>query len=566
MQTTPPPRSQSSTPQPGLLRSVLQTLRPSHAHTALTATLLLTAAALGSKVISLVRVKYLAYLLGRSPAADAFASAFQLPDMITYFLIGGATSITFVTMLTRYRETAREAEGEEALSVIFSTMVLVLGAAIVLAELLAPAYVRYAFPGFTADPAKFALCVHLTRIILPGQLFFFTGGIFGAVLLARKQFTLQAFAPLIYNLGMIIGGVLLYSRLGVSSLAWGALGGVILGPFIVNGLGARAVGMRLRFHLDFRNPGLRQWVRTTLPLILGLSLVTVDSWIISYFASRIGGAIFLLTNAKQLFSVPQAIGQAAGAASLPFLASLFGKDGNLPFARSVNESVSRIAAFSLLLSAWMIPMGEPAIDFFFRGGHFSRADARTMALYFAIFSISLPMWSAQAIYARAFYAAGNTLTPMLASTVIVFASLPVYWLLFHTFGAPGLAYASDIGITVQVVAFAALLHRRRMVPVSTPAAGSVSSLSPVSVSVPSAGLDVPELARSLLAALVSGAAVAALRLPLHPQLSRLGELALLSGSALLWLAICFVVLRVTGSALPAQLEARLRRRRTPALA
>ncbi len=524
-------------------------LRPSHAHTAFTATLLLTAAALGSKVISLVRVKYITHLLGKTPAADAFSAMFQLPDTISYFLIGGATSITFVTMLTRYRESGREAEGEEALSVILTTMLLVLGVAVVVAELLAPLYIRTFFPGFTANPVTFALCVHLTRIILPGQLFFFMGGIFGAVLVARKQFTLQAFAPLIYNIGMILGGVLLFWRLGVSSIAWGGLAGVGLGPFAVNALGARATGIRVRLRLDFGNRGLHAWVRSALPLIVGFSLVTVDLWIISYFASKVPGAVALTNYAKQLFGVPQALGQAAGAASLPFLAALFGKEGNGPFGRSVNESVSRIAAVSLLLSAWMIPLAGAAIDFFLRGGLFVRSDARTTALYFSIFSLSLPFWSAQALYARAFYAAGNTLTPMLASSAIVLVSLPIYAGLFYGFGVRGLAYASDIGIAGQAIVFAVMLHRRGMVPLWS-GGGGLDRLG---------HLDWGELLRSLLAAGVSAGALFALRHALPAVLTRVQEFGLLVGSLIVWGGVCYGVLRVSGSALPGQLRRRLRR-------
>ncbi len=536
----PPPSA-----RPPLWQRALRVLRPSHSHSALSATVLLSFVALLSKVISLVRVKYITHVLGRTAAADAFNAMFQLPDTISYFLIGGATSITFVTMLTRYRESGREAEGEEALSVIFSTMMLVLSAAIVAAEVFAPFYVRVAFPGFLKDPGKFALCVRLTRIILPGQVFFFGGGIFAAFLLARKQFTLQAFAPLIYNVGMILGGVALFRWLGVSSIAWGGLAGVILGPFAVNGLAARRAGMRLRLHLDWRSRGLREWVRLTLPLILGFSLVTVDSWIISYFASHIGGAVSLLQYAKQLFSVPQSLGQAAGAASLPFLASLYNRRGPAgvrdpaPFAQSVNESVSRIAAVSLLLSSLMIAMGPPAVDLFFRGGLFRRTDTGEMALYFGIFSISLCFWSAQAIYARAFYATGNTITPMVAATLVTLASLPVYSLLFRLHGAPGLAFASDIGITVQATTFALLLNRSRLVPLL--------------------GLDWKELARSLAAMSVSLAGLLALRRVSPHAGSRLTELALLLVSVAIWIGICWAVLQVTGSALPRQLASRLRR-------
>ena len=71
--------------------------------------------------------------------ADAFNAAFVLPDMISYFLVGGAASITFVTILTRYRESGREDEGQRSLSVILTTMYLVLGAAMMLAEIFCPA-------------------------------------------------------------------------------------------------------------------------------------------------------------------------------------------------------------------------------------------------------------------------------------------------------------------------------------------------------------------------------------------------------------------------------------------
>jgi putative peptidoglycan lipid II flippase len=132
--------------------------------------------------------------------------------MISYFLVGGAASVTFVTILTRYRETGREEAGERSLSVILTTMYLVLGSAIVLAEILAPYYVHWWFNGFDAEKA--AVCVHLTRILLPAQLFFFAGGVFGAVLLVRKQFSVQAVSPLIYGLGTIAGGLLLYRQIG----------------------------------------------------------------------------------------------------------------------------------------------------------------------------------------------------------------------------------------------------------------------------------------------------------------------------------------------------------------
>jgi putative peptidoglycan lipid II flippase len=517
-------------------RRALAVLRPSHSHTAFTATLLLMASAMASRVIGLVRTKYIAWLLGKSAAADAFLSAFQLPDMISYFLVGGAASITFVTMLSRYRDQGREAEGERVMSIILTTMVLVLGTAIVLAELAAPWYVRWWFNGFNAEKA--ALCTRLTRILLPAQLFFLAGGVFSAVLMVRKQFSIQAVTPLIYNLGTILGGVLLVHELGVSSLAIGTVAGAFCGPFLLNAVWAHRVGMRYRPLLDWRDPGLHEWVGMSVPLMLGVSLVTADNWIIAHFASHTGGAISLLTYAKQVFNAPIALGQAAGAASLPFLASLFGTRNIAAFSNAVNTAVSRIIAFSLLLSSFMIAMALPIVDLLIRGGAFHRADSAQMGLYFAVFSISLCLWSAQALYARAFYAAGNTLTPMIAGTIVTVASLPVYDSLYRLLGPVGLAMASDVGILIQTVTLAVLLHRRRMVSL--------------------AELEFPELARSLGAALVAFAALLAIR-HAFPTTSRWYELALLIASGAIWIAICGGVLKATGSALPDQLLRRVRR-------
>jgi len=331
--------------------------------------------------------------------ADAFLAAFTLPDMISYFLVGGAASITFVTILTRYRDSGREAEGERSLSVILTSMFVVLGAAIVLAEIFAPWYVHWWFNGF--DAKKAALCIKLTRILLPAQLFFFAGGVFGAVLLVRKQFNVQAVAPLIYNLGTIVGGILLVRRLGISSLAIGTVAGALVGPFLLNAIFARRAGVRYRPILDWHDEGLREWVRLSLPLMIGVSLVTAITGSLAHFASGTSGAISLMTYAKRLFTAPMSVlAQAAGAASMPFFASLWATEKRTEFATAVADSVSRVACMGLLVASAMVVLGEPLIDVVFVGGRFSRADAAECAAYFAVFSVSLFLWSAQSIYSR----------------------------------------------------------------------------------------------------------------------------------------------------------------------
>lgn len=485
-------------------------------------------------MIGLIRDKYIAHTFGAGPGTDAYNVAFQLPDLINYLLIGGAASISFVTILSRYRESGQHEAGDRALSVILNTMLLVLGTAIALTEFAVPLYThRFFAPG----SQQAALCTAMTRILLPGQLFFFAGGVLASVALVRKQFTFQGISPLVYTLGIIAGGLFFARSIGIPSLAWGALAGSIAGPFLVNGYAAWRAGVRYIPVLDFNDPGLRAWVRMSLPLMLGVTVVFMDNIILTWFAKHAVGDISRLMYAKRLFTAPMAIiGQAAGAASLPFFASLYSRNLFADYASAVNRSVSRILAVAMLLAAGMFALAGPIVDLVFRGGAFDGRDAGITAIYFATFTLSLPLWSSQAIYARAFYAAGETRTPMVWGTVITAASLPLYWVLHRRFGVIGLAWASNLAILAQTLMLAALAHHRRLVPIS--------------------GLDRPELLRSLFAALVSFAGVhfAASRIPVPA--GHLGALLLLLGGGTVWALLVFVTLSITGSSLPAQLRRR----------
>ena len=205
-------------------------------------------------------------------------------------------------------------------------------------------------------------------------------------------------------------------------------------------------------------------MKLSIPLMLGVSLVSADDWILRYFASGGAGEISRLNYAKRLFALPISIlGQAAGQASMPFFARLFGEGKRKEFADSVNQSVYRVGSAALLVTALMVTAALPLVDLAFHRGHFNLQDSISTAAYFAWFSLSLALWSAQALYARAFYAAGDTMTPMVASTLIVIASLPLYSAMFHRFGFAGLAMASDLGILLHTVVIAWLLNYRKLV-------------------------------------------------------------------------------------------------------
>jgi putative peptidoglycan lipid II flippase len=453
MATTPAPSRFS-------LSSALNWLRPSHEHTALSATLLLMSTVMLSRIFGFLREIYVSHTFGANPQTDAFYTAFTIPDWLNYLLAGGTVSITFISIFTRYLSEKREAEAQKVFSVVVTVMTAVLVVGIVLAEIFTPQILaRYV----DFQPQQLALCVQLTRILLPAQAFFYTGAVASAVLLSRRLFLLPALGGIIYNAFIILGGVVLHRQLGIASLAYGALAGAAVGPFLINAAGALRTGIRYWPSFAINNPGFREWLWLSVPLMLGVSLVSADEWIMRHFAASLAGDITRLNYAKRLFLVPIAVlGQASGQASLPFFARLFGEKKLGEFAASVNNSVCRVAAASLLATAWMVAAALPFVDLVFRG-KFTWADSQETAVFFFWFALALPLWSAQALYARAFYAAGNTLTPMVAGTIITLASLPMYAALFHTHLAIGLTIASDLGILAHTVVLAVLLHHKRLV-------------------------------------------------------------------------------------------------------
>ncbi len=454
--------STQSSPLAKLSRA-LRMLRPSHQHTELSATLLLMTTILASRIIGYLREMYIAYAFGASSQVDAYVAAFTLPDWLNYMVAGGTASITFIAIYTRFVAQKREHEAQKTFSIIITVMTTVLLIGIGFAEIYTTPFVRWMFHGF--NPEQVRLCVFLTRILLPAQIFFYVGGIVSAVLLSKRLFLFPAFGPVLYSVFIIAGGVAFGARLGIASLAWGALLGSFIGPFLINAIGASRVGTGYRISFAVKNPAFREWVKMSIPLMLGVSLVTADDWILRYFASGGAGDIARLNFAKRLFAVPIAVlGQATGQASLPFFAKLFGEKRRAEFSATVSASVYRVSAASFLASAWMMAAALPIIDLVYRRGRFTFINSETTAVYFFWFSLSLAFWAAQAIYARAFYATGDTITPMIAATALTGASLPVYSALFHTFSVVGLAIASDAGIVVNTLAVAVLLNHRKLVP------------------------------------------------------------------------------------------------------
>jgi putative peptidoglycan lipid II flippase len=418
------------------------------------------ASVLASRILGFLRDWTVAHQIGSNAATDAYYAAFTLPDFLNYLVAGGSLSLIFIPVFTKYVAEGAEDEAWHVFSTVLTFMGLVLVALVIAAEIWAPELVRAIAPGF--NPAEKARAVALTRLMLPAQICFYLGGVLAAVQYAQAQFVVPSLAPIIYNLAIILGGVLLSSRLGVAGFSVGVLAGALTGNFLLQIYGARRAGARFRPNLDLRHPGFRLFLRLAIPIMLALSLVFTDDWIMRWFGSYLHPAsISWLTYGKNLMRVPLGVvGQAVGVASFPFLAQLYSEGRFDELNRTLDSTLRGLILLLVPLSALTIAESRPLVYFVYSHTRLRPADLDATATTLMLFSLGLFAWGAQSIVARGFYAARDTLTPAVVGTLLTVLNLPIYWALVRRFEYAGLALASSIGIVVYTLILFALLKRR----------------------------------------------------------------------------------------------------------
>ena len=413
-----------------------------------------------SRILGFLREAVIAYTHGAGATTDAYYAAFQLPDLMNYFLAGGTLSITFIPLFSSYIARGDEEGAWRLFSTIATTMGLALCGITIVGWILAPWFIPIYFAGFS-DPAQIDLTVAMTRIIIPAQLGFYFGGLIQGALFVREVFWPSAVAPLVYNLCIILGGVLLEPYFGIKGFSIGVVVGALLGPLLIP-LWAARKEIRFRFRFAPLDKDFRAFVALTLPLMIGVSLVTVDEWFLRYFGSmQQDGAITWLNNSRKMMLVVFAvIGQAAGQAALPYLSRLYHEGKEKEMGQMLSRSLQRVSFLSMIGTTGLLAAAFPLVFLVFQRGQFTADDAQMTAVLLCYFALGLVAWNLQTLAVRGFYARKDTLTPMFIGTVTVVMSLPIYFLFNEHFGTPGLAAATSVGITLNALATIAVYRWR----------------------------------------------------------------------------------------------------------
>ncbi len=505
---------------------------------------------MASRLLGFLRDILIAALAGAGPVADAFFVANRLPNLFRRLFGEGAFNAAFVpafsSLLQREGADSAKTFAQETIAV----MAFWLLALTLLCMVAMPVIMLGFAPGFADEPEKFTLTVELARIAFPYMPLICLTALLSGILNGLDRFAAAAAAPVLYNLVSI--ACMLWLVPFVPSvghaLAWGvSASGVVQLALLY--IAVRRAGMRLYLPRPRLTPRIRALLRKMGPGVLGAGITQVNMSVDVIIATLLpAGTAAILYYADRVAQLPLGvIGVAVGTALLPRLsravaAAEQGGDANAPNA-TLNQAISYALVLTLPAAIALIAVGAPIIDVLFRRGAFTAETVIPTAQALAAYAAGLPAFVLLKILAPAFFARGDTATPVRVGLWCIALNLALNVALMHPLQHMGPPLASSLSNWANVIALAAILLRR----------GHMSLTRPLLL----------DIARMAAAALLMAAVLWALQRHAYapfaadPALRWLG-LALLVGGGM---ATYGAAVTALGLLKPAQLLTRLRRPR-----
>jgi len=425
---------------------------------------LMAAATVASRVLGLLREIVAAALFGATDAKAAYVIAYYVPFFVQRLLLGGTLSIVFIPTITRYLARGEQDEAR-AVSANLFTIVLLLGLAMAAAgQLIAPLIVPLAAPGFAASPGLIELAVHLTRIIFVAMVFLALSVYVTGFLQAHQSFTVPALAPLVFNVVIIAGTLVLGVRYGITGLAVSWILGTAA-QFLVQLPQARRRGLRFG-RPDLRHPAITALGRLAVPAMLGLAVVEINAYVGRFFASFVPAtagtnAVAVLDYAYEVVQAPAGIFAVSIATAIfPLLSAHAAVDARGEVRATAMLALRTLLAIILPVAGFAIALREPLIRVLFERGLFTGRATSAVASAMAAYALGLPAIAAYYVLTRAYYALHDMVTPVRIGVGMIALNAVLDYLLMRVWGATGIALATSIVATVNAAALLYLLRTR----------------------------------------------------------------------------------------------------------
>jgi putative peptidoglycan lipid II flippase len=420
-------------------------------------------ATLLSRVLGYARDILIARTFGAGPTTDAFFVAFRIPNLLRRLFAEGALSTGVVPVLSETWARGGPAAFERAVRAVAGTGVVVLAVASALGVAMAPWIVAVMAPGWRAAPAQLDLAVRLTRIMFPYLALVGLAALCMGVLNTRRRFFTSALSPAVLNVAMILAVVLLASRLDppIKALAVGVLAGG-LAQLAVQLPEVRRLGLPLRPALEWGHPAVRQIARRLGPAVFALAVVQVTVLVNTLLASLLeAGAVSYLYYADRVMEFPLGVfGIALATAALPEMSAQAARGERRAFRATLGFALRLSAFIGVPAAVGLMMLAGPIVRLLFERGEFGATDTVRTAQALLGYAAGLPAFSATRIAAQAFYALGDTRTPVLVSALALGVNVLAAVALMGPLAHAGLAWASSVSAYANLACLCWLLRRR----------------------------------------------------------------------------------------------------------
>ncbi|WP_366924112.1 murein biosynthesis integral membrane protein MurJ [Metallumcola ferriviriculae] len=425
------------------------------------------ARAAGMIMVAMVISRILGYLrdviiyaqFGQNRITDAYRAAFSIPDFLYMLLVGGALSSAFIPVISSLVAKEREEEVWYTASVILNVIMVLMVVGIAIGMVFTPQLIGILVPGFKGE--SFNLTVSLTRIMFFQAFFMALNGISTGILNSYRHFFSPALGSVLYNLAIIVVGLLLQPYIGIAGFSIGVVIGAMIN-FSVQIPALMRLGVRYRPAWNIRHPEVKKIVVLMLPVLVGLSVTQFNLFVNQNLASTLApGIVAALAAGQRLMQLPIGIfGIAVAVAVFPTLTAHSALDEKAAFKRTMSLGIRSVIFLTLPAAVGLVALRTPIIRVLFEWGKFTHNDTVAIAEALFYYSFGLFAYSANQVLNRVFYALHDTRTPVTAAVATIAINIGLSFLLIGPLQHGGLALAYSVAGVVNMVLLLGILRHK----------------------------------------------------------------------------------------------------------
>ena len=399
-----------------------------------------------SRILGFVRDISVSSMFGISWQADAYTAAFTIPDLIYFALVGGGLSSAFIPVFSSYLATDQDEDAHVMASTILNIVAIASMVLIAIGMVFTPQLIdiMVEFKHENAAEAT-ALTIVLTRLMFAQCFFMCLAGISQGILQCYKEFTVPALGAVVYNIAIIVIGILLAQHIGIAGFTIGVVVGAALN-LLLQIRSMRQYGFSYKLTLNLRHPGVKKFFLLFLPVVLGLSMNELNLLVSQRLASGLGGGVvYALKQAQRIMMLPVGIFAAAiGLSVFPTMTSHVALGEMKEYKQNLTMGLRTVIFITLPASVGLIALSHPVVRAMYQQGAVTTVQIELVSVILVYYCIGVVGYGAQQILNRGFYAVQDTKSPVLINVFVLLFNIIISIILVGPFTYRGLAMAYSL--------------------------------------------------------------------------------------------------------------------------